>query len=249
MLAEAKKMKRRLYDDTDTSSNEYLEKQALKKRIWIIVISVIAILLILFMIINRSRKVGDRDRTFTGFDYLNEEPVNVNVNMWQERKMVGDDEIRGSVQVEYPNKHELSYTTDFTGSDAYIMYVSNAMHEYPADFNEASLTETLLDKRAHKEEAEADFNTSLEYSHAYLYWDPDFKQILLISNGFADEEGDEVLITANYNAEKAKEAKENTDENLFYKKINADEAKDYKSRAQSAYEYFADYIEQFKENA
>lgn len=182
-----------LYEETQTE--EFVRKRERNKRIAIILVSLLLFVLAMYLIVTWERRSDNFIKIFHGYDMLNEQEVEVEVNMWTTVTMTTGNAIKGSISTNYPANPELNYSKDFTGETAFNVYTEHMETDFPEEYNEAYKTEAQLDLGTI---GEGD-NATAYMIFSSLYWDPGFQKMIFYGEGFEDD-GD-ILIVASEDAD------------------------------------------------
>lgn len=177
-------------------TNPVLEKFLKKRRARRFLLLILVVFALAFLIFTIPVKKGEIQRTYNAYDVINKKNITVYLNIWQEYKLLGKNEINGYITLYEDADEAKQKSLMFTGQSAYDIYIQNR------HLQKAKLPETA--GRADRVEAALEANSKIvdnevqvKSRYSYLYADKGLDNLILL--GDAEKAENDIFIIAKIN--------------------------------------------------
>ena len=175
------------------SDNPVLEEFLKKRRAKRFLLIIVVIFALAFLIFVTPFKKGEIQRTYKAYDVINNKEITVYLNIWQEHKLLGKNEISGHITLYEAADETRQKSLMFTGQSAYDIYTRNRELQnakMPKSAGRADRIEAALE--ANSEIVNDEVQIKSRYS--YLYVDKGLEHLILL--GDAEKAENDIFIIA-----------------------------------------------------
>ncbi len=180
------------YEKTNPVLEEFLKKRRARR----FLLLVLVIFVLAFLIFTIPVKKGEIQRTYTAYDVINDKEITVYLNIWQEYKLLGKNEINGHITLYEDADEAKQKSLMFTGQSAYDIYIQNRdlqNAKLPGTTNRTDRVEAALEANSKI----VDNEVQVKSRYSYLYADKGLENLILL--GDAEKAENDIFIIAKIN--------------------------------------------------